>query len=138
MNIAAIKDQITRHEGCVLHAYDDHLGYTTIGVGRLIDERRGGGISYEEAMILLENDIQEVVEQLRGEDGFDNFPEPIQQALVNMAFQLGVSGLKSFQNMWNAIKQKDYDKAFEEALDSKWATQTPERAKEIAEIIRNG
>jgi GH24 family phage-related lysozyme (muramidase) len=44
-------------EGCVLHAYPDSLGYLTIGYGRLIDRRRGGGITNAEALMLLENDV---------------------------------------------------------------------------------
>ena len=36
-------EQLRRNEGEVLHAYQDHLGFWTIGVGRLIDKRKGGG-----------------------------------------------------------------------------------------------
>jgi len=46
-------------EGEVLHAYQDHLGYWTIGVGRLIDKRKGSGISTAESALLLGNDIAE-------------------------------------------------------------------------------
>ena len=49
--------QIKRHEGLVKHAYQDHLGYWTIGYGRLIDEKLGGGLSEDEASFLLRNDI---------------------------------------------------------------------------------
>jgi len=49
MDTRVIREQIKRHEGKVLHAYPDHLGYWTIGYGRLIDERRGGGITEAEA-----------------------------------------------------------------------------------------
>ena len=52
-----IVDDLKRHEGLKLHAYQDHLGYWTIGYGRLIDKERGGGISETEAETLLENDI---------------------------------------------------------------------------------
>lgn len=136
MNFSQVRDQIMRHEGFVPHAYQDHLGYWTIGIGRLIDRRRGGGISQAEAMMLLNNDIARVVRALESIDAFSCAPERVQQALVNMAFQLGVAGIKSFRRMWAALDRADYKAAAEEALDSRWAEQTPERAQEIAEMIR--
>ena len=51
-------------EGEVLTEYKDHLGYSTIGVGRLIDKRKGGGITKEESAYLLNNDIDKIIEQL--------------------------------------------------------------------------
>ena len=45
MNLIA---QLRREEGSIPHAYQDHLGFWTIGVGRLIDERKGGGLSPED------------------------------------------------------------------------------------------
>ena len=43
--IENLTDQLRRDEGCVLHAYPDHLGFLTLGIGRLIDRRKGGGIT---------------------------------------------------------------------------------------------
>ena len=138
MNDEELKKQLLRHEGLVPHAYQDHLGFWTIGVGRLIDERRGGGISEDEAMVLLHNDIEKVKRQLQCVDGFFFLPPDVKQALCNMAFQLGISGLLRFRNMWAALRRHDFKDAAREALDSKWATQTPKRAHEIAEMIRKG
>ena len=56
--IDSLESQLRRDEGEVLHAYSDSLGYLTIGVGRLIDARRGGGISGDESAYLLRNDIE--------------------------------------------------------------------------------
>ena len=136
MKLSRIAEQLLKHEGMVNHAYQDHLGYWTIGVGRLIDKRRGGGISEEEAMVLLNNDIARVIARLNSESGFCNFPEQVQEALINMGFQLGVNGLLNFKNMWKALREHDWDRAAEEALDSRWAMQTPRRASEIAKMIR--
>ena len=57
MDRSRLLAQLKRQEGEVLHAYEDSMGYWTIGVGRLIDERRGGGISPEESQYLLSNDV---------------------------------------------------------------------------------
>jgi len=136
MNTEAIKEQLKRHEGCVLHAYEDHLGYTTIGYGRLIDERRGGGISQAEAEALLSNDIARVIGLIESEiDYLHTLPERVQHALINMGFQLGVTGLMAFAKMFAALKANDWELAAEEALNSRWAEQTPRRAHEIAKMI---
>ena len=136
MNLGKIRDQLVKHEGVVLHAYEDHLGYLTIGVGRLIDERRGGGITKDEAMYLLDRDIARVVNDLRKEPGFADLPATVKEALVNMAFQMGHRGVMNFRKMWAALREHDYDRAADEALDSRWAEQTPNRAHEVAEMIR--
>lgn len=136
MRDLVIKD-LKRHEGGVLHAYPDHLGYWTIGYGRLIDERRGGGITESEAEYLLSNDIDKVSFALQSQVGYRKAPKQVKRALLNMGFQLGVRGLLSFGRMWSALEQKDYALAAEEALDSRWASQTPNRATEVAAWIAN-
>lgn len=137
MRDLVIKD-LKRHEGLVLHEYKDHLGYSTIGYGRLIDDRRGGGISEQEAEYLLGNDIDKVSAALQDQAGYRKAPAQVKRALLNMGFQLGVRGLLNFGRMWTALEQKDYATAAEEALDSRWAEQTPNRAAEVAAWIADG
>lgn len=132
-------EMIRRHEGFVSHAYQDHLSYWTIGYGRLIDERRGGGISRDEAEYLLSNDVSQVKEQLSERlPWWDQIDEARQAALVNMAFQLGIDGLLQFRNTLHLIQNERWERAAREALNSRWANQTPERAREIAGIIETG
>lgn len=139
MNVEQLKADLCRDEGEVLHAYRDSLGYLTIGVGRLIDPRRNGGISHDEAMYLLGNDIDRVQSDLNSRISF--WPEldgVRQRALCNMAFQLGTNGLMQFKHMLRALESRDYQKAHDEALDSAWARQTPARAKRIAHMLLTG
>src|SRR5690349_3320190 len=76
-------------EGVVLHAYRDHLGYLTIGCGRLIDARRGGGISREESDYLLANDVAGRVAALEAMYPWFAAIDPVRQsAFVNLAFNL--------------------------------------------------
>lgn len=139
MPIESLREQLLRHEGEVLHAYEDTEGYLTIGVGRLIDKRKGGGISHEEAMVLLDNDICRVIDQLeRRAPWFKRLDPTRQQAIANMAFQMGVDGVFGFQRMIAALSNGNYQHAASEALASRWAKQTPERAEEIADMIRTG
>ena len=136
MDKAKLRAQLIRHEGVVNHAYQDHLGFWTIGVGRLIDERRGGGLSDDEVMYLLDNDIDRFTTALQSQlDFFNDLNETQQQALVNMAFQLGVNGLLSFKRTLDHMRHGRYSEARTEALKSRWAQQTPNRAAEVAAML---
>jgi lysozyme len=127
---------LLRHEGIVRHAYQDSLGFWTIGVGRMIDQRRGGGLSQQEIELLLDNDIERVLTALNQSlEWFHRLPERKKRALANMAFQLGPAGLFGFRRMLAALKRGDYSAAHREALDSKWAQQTPGRAQEVASLL---
>lgn len=131
-----LRDQLQRHEGWVPHAYRDHLGFWTIGYGRLVDPARGGGISQEEGALLLSNDIERVVRSLHDRiPWFARLPSRKKQALSNMAFQLGVNGLLGFRRMLKAVQHQNWSAARREALDSRWAKQTPARAQEIADML---
>lgn len=132
-----LKKQVERHEGRVRHAYQDHLGFWTIGIGRLIDKERGGGLSDDEIDFLFANDLRRVEHELRRNlPWFSEAPDSIKQVLCNMAFQLGVAGLMRFRRMLAAMKSRDWTAASIEALDSRWAKQTPRRAEELAAMIR--
>lgn len=136
--IETIREDLKRHEGCVLHAYQDHLGFWTIGIGRLIDKRRGGGLTQEEAEYLLDNDIGRKWNELHKQlPYFIHLPEQVQRALTNMAFQMGVPGLLKFKNTLRLIQAGRYWEAADNAMKSKWATQTPKRAEEVTSWIRS-
>lgn len=126
-------------EGEVLHEYKDHLGYSTIGVGRLIDKRKGGGITEEESAYLLNNDVTKIVEQLdKRLSWWTKLDDARKGVLVNMAFQMGVDGLLGFKNTLKMIESGQYEAAARGMLQSKWALQTPSRAKRMAEQMRTG
>ena len=46
--------------------------------------------------------------------------------------------LKLFKNMWSAIHRKDYERAADEMLDSRWAEQVKGRATRLSDIMRTG
>lgn len=132
-----IESQLRLDEGEVLHAYQDQLGYWTIGIGRLIDQRKGGGITHDEAAFLVHNDIQTRMTAVRAAlPWFDTLSPPRQGVLLNMAFQLGIQGLLGFTNTLRLIHEDRYTEAAAAMLQSQWATQTPERAQRLAEQMR--
>jgi lysozyme len=137
--IARLRDEMIRDEGLVLHAYQDSLGYVTIGVGRLIDKRRGGGITKDEAMVLLDNDLAACIGDLRGSfPWFDKMNEARQCAVVNMRFNLGSAGFRTFKNTILALERKDYITAARNIRNSKAAKQTGKRYYRIADAIESG
>lgn len=132
-------EQLRRHEGEVLHAYTDSLGMLTIGVGRLIDKRKGGGISKDESDYLLTNDINSRLADLNAKlPWFNTLNDPRKAVLLNMSFQLGMAGLLNFRNTLNKIQDGDFAGAADNMLKSKWAEQTPKRAQEMANQMRTG
>jgi len=134
-----LKEQLIRDEGVVRHAYEDSLGFLTIGVGRLIDSRRGGGLAPDEIEYLLTNDVIEKSKQvLAAFPWTTKLSEPRRAVLINMAFQMGIGGLLKFKRMLGSIEDGQYGEAAVEMLDSKWAQQTRERAKRLARQIITG
>jgi lysozyme len=131
--------QLRRDEDEILHAYPDHLGYLTIGVGRLIDKRKGGGITPEESAYLLSNDIDKRQAELLRRIPWVSTLDPVRfGSLLNMAFQMGVDGLLGFKNTLAMVRAGNYSEAAEGMLQSLWAKQTPARAKRISEQMRLG
>jgi lysozyme len=134
-----LKQQLIREEGAESCAYQDSLGFWTIGVGRLIDSRRGGGLSPDEIEMLLENDIKRNYEAvLKALPWMEKLSEPRQAVLIEMAFQMGVSGLLQFKRTLGSIEDGQYGEAAVEMLESKWAKQTPKRAYRMALQMETG
>ena len=131
-------EQLKKDEGFSTSAYKDTEGFLTIGYGRLIDKQKGFGITKQEAEYLLENDVNKVLDDLaRNIPFFYSLSEARQLALCNMCFQLGLSGLLKFKKMLAAMNSQDWQEAYNQAMDSLWATQTPQRAVRVAtEILR--
>ncbi len=128
-----IVDQLRRDEGESPTCYQDHLGYWTIGVGRMIDARKSGGLRPDEVAYLLNNDIISRREALK--DALPFFAElssARQGVLINMAFNMGVAGLLKFKQMLAAVEAQHWGIAAKEMLDSNWARQVPKRAVRLA------
>ena len=137
--ISELTQQLNRDEGREKAAYQDHLGFWTIGVGRLIDSRKGGGLRDDEMDYLLRNDINDRIDALtRALPWFQNLDDARKGVLLNMAFQMGTDGLLAFKNTLAEVRAGDYSTASEMMLQSKWATQTPERAMRLAVQMKTG
>lgn len=148
MNRELLKTELRADEGEVLKSYRDHLGYWTIGVGHLLDPRKGAdpapfgtdltggkGVTAAQSALLLDQDIDAKAAELdRRAPWWRGLSDNRRRVLLNMAFQLGVSGLLGFRKAIAAMQVGDYPKAADEMRDSKWAkVDTPNRAARLIE-----
>lgn len=134
-----IRADLEREEGRVRHVYLDSEGYWTIGVGILVDERKGGGLYDEEIDFIRDNRIKRLTKELNERmPQYRLYSENIRHALFMMSYQMGVSGLLAFKQMIAALDAEDYQAAATAALESKWARQTPARAARVSALIREG
>lgn len=132
----SLTETLIRHEGMRLKPYHDSVGKLTIGIGRNLDDN---GISQEEALLLLSNDIdQSRAELLRAYPWVASLNQTRQEALINMLFNLGLPRFSRFRKMLAALEDGDFDQAAQEMLDSRWAEQVKGRAIELARRIAQG
>jgi lysozyme len=131
---------LRREEGVIPHAYQDHLGFWTIGVGRLIDKRKGGRLTDAEIDILLANDITRLIKAMEVWPSWERVKDDPARAtaLLSMCFQMGPVGLAKFKTTLSLIASGDFKGAAQSMLASLWAKQTPERAKRVATMLRTG
>lgn len=135
MNIKRFIKDLKVHEGFRAKVYKDTLGIDTIGYGFAIKDLV---LDESIAAIILEQKVAEFSMKM-----YNRFPwllkkpAAVQEICMNMAYQMGVSGFSKFKKTINYIKDDEFIMASEEMLDSRWAKQTPNRAKELSERMKN-
>lgn len=135
-HLETLRNQLVRHEGIRLRPYRDINGDLSIGVGRNLSSI---GISLDEALHLLDNDIARVTAMVDATWPWVADLTPTRRrVLYNMAFNLGITQLKSFKKMFAALKAKDYARASREMMRSRWASQVGNRAVELSQLMRRG
>ena len=125
-------------EGFSATPYKDTEGLLTIGFGFCLDRVQ---MPEKVAEVWLVEIIKERSAWLANSHENNTYRElgtARKAAILNMCYQLGVTGCLNFKAMWLCLAEKDYEGAAREALDSEWARQTPNRAARIAEVIRTG
>src|SRR5689334_8458799 len=128
--------QLIVDEGKKNFSYKDTMGKLTIGVGRNLDDR---GISDDEISYLLGNDIKLVERELDiAMPWWRGMCDARQNVVANMAFNLGIDGLKTFKNTLQAMRDGRYADAADEMLQSRWAQQVGARAVRLSKAMREG
>lgn len=132
-----IKEQLIRDEGDIPYAYQDSLGYWTIGVGFLIDWRKGGRIPDAVRDFWLEYEINKITNELEKRlPFFSSLSQVRKDTLINMAFNLGVNGLLNFKKTIALMADGKHAEAALEMLDSAWARQVKDRAQRLSQQWR--
>ena len=127
--------RIKEHEGFRSRVYKCTEGYDTIGYGFAIKDLE---LDEDIAEEILLRKLETLVKRIRDKfDWLDTVPHEVQGVLVNMSYQMGVTGVSKFKKALHAMQMFQWKIAADELLDSRWAKQTPNRAKELSEIIRN-
>ena len=124
-----------RHEGVRLKPYLDTVGKWTIGVGRNLTDK---GISHDEALFLLDSDIDECVADCQTFTWFAGLDGVRQRVIADLRFNLGGRGLRGFKRTIQCVMDGDFDGAANGLLRSRWASQVGKRATVLAEMMRTG
>ena len=128
-------NQIKQHEGFKPRVYKCTEGYDTIGYGFAIKDLV---IDEDIADLILMRKLDTLQQRIASVFGwFFNSPQEIKDVVTNMCYQLGVSGFSKFKKTIYYLETEQYEEASVEMLNSLWAKQTPNRAKELSEIVRS-
>lgn len=145
MNKDKLRKELAEDEGCKYEIYLDHLGLPTFGIGHLITENDpehgkpvGTVVEQERVQAAFDLDIAVTVHEChRLYDDFDDLPEECQRIIANMMFNLGRPRLSKFKGMKAGVDARDWHKAADEMVDSKWYTQVPNRARRLVGRMRS-
>ena len=142
MDMKRLLKSVKQHEGYRNKVYLDSLGKRPVGVGHLcVEDFWEDDKEYEEKFLLtiIEHDLKSAIKSaerlLKGCPILDSLAREI---VIEMVFQLGETGVSKFKNMLKALEEgPDYKTAAIEMLDSRWAKQTPNRAKKMSNSIKS-
>lgn len=154
-----IEQMITYDEGVENKLYRCSENFWTIGIGHMVTRENcskeraikildsqigratGGAITSQEISSLFAIDLVAVergIRQSAYSGVYERLDDARKMALTNMTFQLGTGGVSKFKKFLAALDRKDWVVAEREGFDSLWARQTPNRARRVMSIIRNG
>ncbi len=139
-----IFELLSYEEGYREKPYYCSEGYPTIGIGTKIGPKGASlalyqfSVNKEVAKAMLDKELLEVVTELHRESWYAGLDKDRAIIIQSMCYQMGCSGVKKFKNMLKALEAQDWEEASKQALDSRWARQTPDRAHRHAHVIEGG
>jgi len=145
MNLDKLREEIKYDEGSVNEIYLDHLGLPTFGIGHLVTEwdeeygwEVGTPVSEDRCNEVFDTDIQIVLSDCdKLYPDFNELPEEVQRIIANMMFNMGRPRLSKFKGMKAGVDARDWNKAADEMVDSRWYSQVTKRADRLVERMRN-
>ena len=144
MNTDQLREELAEDEGCKFEIYLDHLGLPTFGIRALIKENDpehgqpvGTPVDEERVRKRFSLDILVTTEDCRTlYSDFDDLPEEAQLIIANMMFNMGRPRLSMFKGMKAGVDARDWNRAADEMVDSRWHDQVPNRAKRLVKRMR--
>ena len=131
----SIVKSIKYHEGFKSRVYKCTEGYDTIGYGFAIKDLE---LDEDIAELILLRKLEKLQHRIASIfSWWYNSPNAVKNVVTNMCYQLGVSGFSKFKKTIYLLETGQYEDASIEMLDSLWAKQTPNRAKELSETLRS-
>ena len=123
-------ESIKKHEGYVASVYKDSLGIDTIGYGFAIKDLQ---LDEDICDMILERKLKDLNDSIKIKfDWYKYMPQEIKDIVTEMCYQLGVTGFSKFKKTIAYLQNEEWKNASIEMLDSRWAKQTPGRAKELS------
>ena len=144
MNIEKLREELAADEGEVNEIYLDHLGYPTFGIGHLVLDSDpesglpvGTTIDNDRVVEAFESDIETVLSDCsKLYSDFDDLPEEAQRVIANMMFNMGRPRLSKFKGMKSGVDARDWNRAADEMVDSRWYRQVTNRADRLVTRVR--
>lgn len=159
IDIARLAADTAADEGIKQKPYLDSLKRWSVATGRCLETNPLSGSEWKALLdrgyveftitptgaALLETQQLSVIAATLAHDYADFWPslsDARQNALAELAFQIGVAGEEAFHDMLAAIRAAlhtgDWVPVKAAGLNSKWAQQTPNRAEIVLEQLRSG
>ena len=130
LDFKTLIERIGANEGFRRKPYQCSEGVWTIGHGLT-------WLTEEESLHILTGRIsQQHLQLLDDLDWYKDMPPEVQGVVIEMCYQMGFVGFTKFKKAINHMKNKEWQLAAHEMLDSKWAKQTSNRANQLADIVR--
>lgn len=144
MNKDKLRQELAEDEGCKYEIYLDHLALPTFGLGHLIVEDDpehgqpvGTPVSEERVRQAFALDVAVTIDECKVlYPDFDDLPEECQLIIANMMFNMGRPRLSKFKGMKAGVDARDWQRAADEMVDSRWHDQVPNRAKRLVKRMR--
>ena len=144
MNKDKLRQELAEDEGCKYEIYLDHLGLPTFGIGHLVVEGDpehgqpvGTAVDEERVRQVFSLDIASTLDECQVlYPDFNDLPEEAQLIIANMMFNMGRPRLSKFKGMKAGVDAKDWNRAADEMVDSRWYDQVTNRAKRLVARMR--
>lgn len=156
MDQLAAEALVKQHEGWRRIPYLDSRGNLTVGVGFNLESPAAPGIcsslglDYEAlvktGMPLTDPEVQAIFNRTfadavadAGEavPNFDALPDPVQRAIVDMVFNLGLPTFLRFKRFIAALVARNFEAAAGELVNSAWYHQVGSRAVDDVQLVRS-